>query len=75
MKASVLEKYLDRFPDDYNIPNIMLTAFFSHYQDKLVFREISFKPRQGGKNSINISSITRIGWNALGDFSRFKKGM
>lgn len=75
MKASVLDKYLDRFPEDYNIPNIMLTAFFSHYQDKLVFREISFKPRQGGKNSINISSITRIGWKALGDFSRFKKGM
>ncbi len=75
MKASVLEKYLDRFPEDYNIPNIMLTAFFSHYQDRLVFREISFKPRQGGKNSINVSAITKIGLKALGDFSRFKKGM
>ena len=75
MKSSVLGKYLDRFADDYNIPNIMLTAFFAHYGEKLAFREISFKPRQGGKNSLNIPGIAKIGWAALGDFSKFRKGM
>lgn len=75
MKVDVVGKYLDRFEDDYNLPNIMLTTFFSHYKEKLTFKEVSFKPRQGGVNSINIKKIVKIGWKALGDFRRFKKGM
>ena len=31
MKVGVVAKYIDRFEDDYNLPNIMLTAFFSFY--------------------------------------------
>lgn len=75
MKVGVVAKYIDRFEDDYNLPNIMLTAFFSYYGEKLAFREISFKPRQGGVNSINIPKIVKIGWKALGDFRNFKKCM
>lgn len=75
MKVSVVSKYIDRFEDDYNLPNIMLTTFFAHYKEKLTFREVSFKPRQGGVNSINIPKIVKIGWRALKDFRTFKKGM
>ena len=75
MKASVVNKYMDRFEPDYNIPNIMLTTFFVYYQDKIVFRNISFKPRQGGENSINVPKIVKIGIKALSDFRQFKKGM
>ncbi|WP_031552367.1 glycosyltransferase family 2 protein [Oribacterium sp. FC2011] len=75
MKASVLDKYMDRFSDNYNLPNIMITTFFSFYKEKIAFKEITFKPRQGGKNSLNIPKIVKIGWNALGDFSEFKRGM
>lgn len=75
MKVSVVGKYLDRFEDDYNLPNIMLTTFFSHYHEALTFKEVSFKPRQGGVNSINIKKIVKIGWKALGDFRKFKKQM
>lgn len=75
MKASVVNKYMDRFEPDYNIPNIMLTTFFVYYQDKIAFRNISFKPRQGGENSINVINITKIGIKALSDFRQFKKGM
>ena len=75
MKASVVAKYIDRFDDDYNLPNIMLTTFFAYYKDSIEFREISFKPRTAGVNSINIPKIVGIGWKALGDFRRFKKGM
>ena len=53
----------------------MLTTFFSHYGEKLTFREVTFKPRQGGVNSINIPKIVKIGWKALKDFRMFKKGM
>jgi len=75
MKAELLEKYIKRLPEDYNIPNIMLTTYFVYYQEKVCFREISFKPRQGGINSLNLKKIVKIGWKALGDFRKLKKEM
>ncbi len=75
MKADVLEKYVDRLPEDYNLPNIMLTTFFVHYHEKAVFKAISFQPRQGGVNTINVKNIVKIGWHALGDFEMFREGM
>lgn len=75
MKSSVVNKYINNFKEDYNLPNIMMTTYFSYYKEKLTFREITFKPRQGGVNSINIPKIVKIGWNALSDFRNFKKGM
>ncbi len=75
MKAEVLEKYLDRLPEDYNIPNIMFTTYFAYYKNKMKFIDITFRPRKAGKNSINLGKIFAIGWKALGDFRRFKKAM
>ncbi len=75
MNTQVLKKYLYKLSPDYNLPNIMITTYFVHYGEKTTFRCISFKPRQGGVNSINIPKIVKIGWAALGDFRRFKKEM
>lgn len=75
LKTSLVNKYIDRFKDDYNIPNIMLTTFFKYYNEKINFKVITFKPRQGGVNSINLVKISKIGINALKDFAEFKKGM
>lgn len=75
MKSAIVAKYMDRFEADYNLPNIMLTTFFAFYKEKLMFRTVSFKPRQAGTNSINIPKIVKIGWKAQGDFHGFKKGM
>ena len=75
MKADIVKKYLYKLPSDYNIPNIMMTTFFVKYNEKIKFKNISFKPRQAGVNSINIPRIIKIGWNALGDFKKFKKDM
>lgn len=75
MKSDVVAKHIGRFNPDYNLPNIMLSTFFSFYKEKLTFVEISFKPRTAGKNSVNIPKIVKIGYKALGDFHRFKKGM
>ena len=57
------------------IPNIMFTTYFAYYQERITFREISFKPRQGGVNSINIPRIIKIGWKAVGDFRKLKREM
>lgn len=75
MKAEVVNKYLNKMPSDYNLPNIMMTTYFVYYKEKTVFIPISFKPRKAGVNSINLPKIFGIGWKALGDFRDFKKGM
>lgn len=75
MCSDVVGKYINRLPSDYNLPNIMMTTYFVYYNEKVIFKEITFKPRQGGVNSINIPKIVKIGWKALYDFRQFKKGM
>ena len=75
MRADAVKKYISRMPPGYNLPNIMLTAYFSFYGEKCAFRPISFRPRQSGKNSVNIPRIMGIGWKALGDFRRFRTDM
>lgn len=75
MKSSLVAKYIDNFEDSYNLPNIMLTAFFANNKEKIRFETISFKPREKGINSININKIIKIGINALKDFREFKKQM
>lgn len=75
MRASLLKKYIHMLPSNYNLPNIMTTAFFSYYHENIQFMEISFRNRQGGTNTINIPKIIRIGKKALGDFYRFRKIM
>ena len=75
MKAEILRKYLPRIPENFNIPNVILTAYFAYFKERITFREITFRPRQGGKNSINIMKITAIGLRAVKDFLRFRRDM
>lgn len=75
MKCDTVKKYLYKLDKDYNLPNIMMTTYYSYYKEKMCFKEISFKPRQAGTNSINIPKIVKIGWKALGDFKALKKDM
>lgn len=75
MKTDIVKKYINRFRDDYNLPNVMLSTFFKYYNEKMHYEVITFKPRQGGVNSINKKKIIKIGWKALTDFKQFKKEM
>ena len=75
MKANALGKYINRFDDDYELPNIMLTTYFSFYKHGILYKEISFKKRQGGKNSINLCKIIKVGFKAISDFKKFKREM
>lgn len=75
MKAKVVKKYLRRIPKDYNLPNIMLTAYFAYYAEEVQFVEISFGKRRAGKNSVNLRKIMGIGWKAMLDFGRFRRAM
>ncbi len=72
MKTEVIAKYLDKLPGNYNIPNIMITAFLAYYHENIVFRQVSFKPRKTGTNSINIMRIINTGMRALVDFKNIR---
>lgn len=75
MQVSALKKYLYRLPKNYHLPNIMITTYYAYYHEKLLFYPISFTSRQGGRNSIHLFKIIKIGWKALGDFRILKKEM
>lgn len=75
MKTDVVKKYLYKMKPDYNLPNIMMTTYFVYYHEKCRFLPISFKPRQGGKNSVNLMKIVKIGWGALKEFEKLKRKM
>ena len=68
MKASVVKKYIDLMPPDFNLPNAVLAACFSKFRERVKYIDITFKPRQGGVNSINPKKILKIGWKAISDF-------
>ena len=75
MRTDAVARYIGKLPENYALPNIMMTAWFAHGKERILFKEITFRPRQGGKNSINIRRIIGIGRQAMRDFSRFKKEM
>lgn len=75
MKTATVCKYINKLPDDYNLPNIMMTTYFVYFREKVKFINITFKKRGGGVNSIDLRKIVKIGWNALHDFHVLKKDM
>lgn len=75
MKSSTVAKYINKMPQHYNLPNVMLVTYCKYYNDKITFKPITFRPRQGGVNSINIKSIVKIGQKALKDFKEMKKAI
>lgn len=75
MSAQFLGDYLPKLPEDYNLPNAMLATYGVYYGRKVRFVPVTFKPRQAGKNTINIKRIVGIGWKALSDFRMLSKAM
>ena len=75
MTRDYVEEYIQKMPADYNLPNVMLTTFGNYYHRKIRFIPISFRPRQGGVNSINVKKIVKIGRRALQDFRNFREEM
>ena len=73
MKASVIDKYLKIMPADFNLPNAVLAACFSKFRERVKYIDITFKPRQGGVNSINPKKILKIGWKAISDFWKISR--
>lgn len=74
METSILKKKLEMIPDDFFLSNVLLSVLFVKDEKiKVHFDLITFRPRQGGVNSINLKRIFKIGLKSLKEFSEMKK--
>lgn len=73
MKAETLKKYLPLIPKDYNLSNVIISVIYEKKKLAVKYIPITFRPRQGGVNSINMKKIFRIGRQACKDFIQINK--
>ena len=66
LKIEKLNPILDIVPKDYNLANVAVSAIAVRWNYKIGWYPITFRPRQGGVNSINMKRIFGIGKKALG---------
>lgn len=75
MKADKLQAIMERIPEDYNLANVAVSAIAVKWNYKIAWYPITFRPRQGGVNSINMKRIFKIGVKALADFKQINKNL
>lgn len=75
MKSNIVAKYLGLMPDNFNLPNAILAACFAKYKENVTYRVVTFQPRQGGKNYMNLKRIFKIGADSINNFAQIRKNM
>ena len=75
MKSLSCRKVSTCDAEDFNLPNAVLAACLSASMRRSPIELITFKPRQGGVNSINMKKIFKIGWKAIGDFRKINANL
>lgn len=75
MKAERLSYVMKYIPMDFFLANVAVSAIAVKKKEKIAWYPITFRPRQGGVNSINMKRIFKIGWKALGDFRKINKNL
>jgi len=75
MESNKLRQMLKYVPDDFFLANVAISALAVKSKLKVGWYPINFKPRQGGKNSINLKRIVIIGMKALRDLKNVNNTM
>ena len=75
MKAEKLGKYIGLIPENFNLSNVLVSVIYAKKGCKVKYIPITFRPRQGGVNSINMKKIFGIGRQALSDFKEINKAI
>ena len=75
MRTDKLQPIMNVIPQDYFLCNVAISAIAVKWNYKIGWYKITFKPRQGGVNSINMKRIFKIGRQALGDFRKINKNL
>lgn len=73
MTAGSLAQNIELVPKDFNLSNVILSVIYAKKGQKVKYIPITFRPRQGGVNSINIKKIIKIGQKAVKDFKQINK--
>ena len=73
MRASTLKHELKYIPDDYFLTNVLISVIYKKHRNTVKYIPISFKPRQGGVNSINIKKIIKVGIKSLVEFVKLNR--
>ena len=68
MTVNRLKPMLDIIPENYFLCNVAISAIAVKWHERCMWYPITFRPRQGGKNSINMRRIFKIGLKAFSDF-------
>lgn len=75
MKAERLKEILKYIPSDFFLANVAVSAIAVKKEEKIAWYPITFRPRQGGVNSINLKRIFKIGWKALDDLKQVNNNL
>ena len=75
MKSGPLRNNMKYVPEDFFLSNVALSAIYKKKNMKMHFIPITFRPRQGGVNSINIKKIFGVGVKALSDFKKINENL
>lgn len=73
MERKTLEENIALIPKDYNLSNVIISVIYDKKKLKVKYMPITFRPRQGGVNSINMKKIIKIGRQALKDFIKLNQ--
>ncbi len=73
MKSSTLKEYINLIPKDYNLSNVLISVIYAKKAKDVKYLPVTFRPRQGGVNSINLKRIFGIGRQAFKDFREINK--
>lgn len=75
IEAEKLKENIGFVPKDFNLSNVILSVIYAKKKLRVKYVPITFKPRQGGENSINLKKIFKIGIRAVGDFRTINKSL
>ncbi len=75
MKSERLKAVMAAIPENFFLANVAVSAIATKWGERMRFYPITFRPRQGGVNSINMKRIVKIGWQAIGDFRQINKNL
>ena len=75
LKRDTLVQYIDLIPKDFNLSNVILSVIYTKKNLRIKYLPITFRPRQGGVNSLNLPKIFKIGRQAFHDFRAINRSL
>ncbi len=73
MSSVSLSQWLNYVPNQFFLSNAVLTAIPAYKGESICWHPITFRPRQGGVNSIHLGKMFQVGAAAFVDFGKVKQ--